>query len=434
MPSIRSGKIQSIDYFYVTSGTSTAGPSGGGGTPTAPPPKPEPPKTPPKRPPRRPRPRQEARVVVESVEVEVWPYMPSTGKAYGTPGRLLCWEWFTARLVVRARVEGGGGAPVAARLNVTIPRAPWYAYSWWRGSGDPPYMVAGRAYNETISVDSGGTHVYWLPLPADESWRARCTPGIYNFSVYYTWSNGDESGIGVASARVMLAGPTGPEVPGGYRGTRAVLYWVPTGTDRGVAVVALYWPDRQPVKWRPAWWLRHLASLGGIDLRPENWSRVERMLPEGARRLGVLEGLFDLTPDSVVLYANLSFSSIHIQGLEGTVELRFWYWFPNLTVRVAESMPVVYSLNWSAGQMRGRLKLVDWSRVKPLEGFIAVIVKTNSSVSTRWFLAEPYAVFELELPPRYEVWAVSLPAGRFEIYVNLRYGRILLHAEPFIPP
>lgn len=102
----------------------------------------------------------------------------------------------------------------------------------------------------------------------------------------------------------------------------------------------------------------------------------------------------------------------------------------SVNVYVAETAIIVYRLNWTDTRVWGRLKLIDWANMTPLHGYITIIVKSQDSISEEWFEANPYTDFEASVPVEHETWALAVAPGVNAIYLNERYGRILLVKNP----
>ncbi len=77
-----------------------------------------------------------------------------------------------------------------------------------------------------------------------------------------------------------------------------------------------------------------------------------------------------LNDSTAVFYSKVFVYSLDFPALSTTVKLTFksYGWLPNTTIYVAELATPVYALNWSDTRVWGRLKIIDWAKVEPVEG------------------------------------------------------------------
>ncbi|RLE89902.1 MAG: hypothetical protein DRN04_15780, partial [Thermoprotei archaeon] len=226
-----------------------------------------------------------------------------------------------------------------------------------------------------------------------------------------------------------------------------VFYWLPLDTESGVAVV--FYNSSSGLLRNRAWihgelvvrWRGEVKKV--IRLKGGLWgdvlSHFKRCPITGEKDLWCfyqIEKALGFTPpsDAAVSWAEVNLWEIEGSGLNSTFEYRCVAprQYEPLSIEYREATVVVYSLTWTNSTVSGQLKLVDWAEVKPIEGFIVLLVKNGSSSQIDYcvLVAKPYAAFSVKVKYPYEVWAVALPWGKNTIYSNRKYGRILLVKNP----
>ncbi|RLF21519.1 MAG: hypothetical protein DRN15_11005, partial [Thermoprotei archaeon] len=230
------------------------------------------------------------------------------------------------------------------------------------------------------------------------------------FVVEYSWSNayGDKSS-GSASAKVIISK------------IKPKLYWLPISSDQALIVVTYEWlADSTIVKGR-----KYLtAKLIDVMLKGSLFEDVEPML-----KLAKVS----LDDKTAISYALVSISDIGQPAIEAKLKLMpQCMWALNETIAYHELAIPVYELKTEGGTLRARLKLIDWATMKPLQGWIMLIVKNLETGETRTYIkeAKSFAEFSMPLPSKYEVWAIGIAQGEDIIYSNVKYARILLARNP----
>jgi len=365
-------------------------------------------------------------IKVDSLKVEVWPVMYNTSEVYGSANRLLRGEWFMARVTVEASAytASGPGGVKPATVQLAIPDREWFSFSTYSGG---KLALSNRTYTCSLTVNSEGTHTFWIPFKVGESWKAdRDRVGVFTFSVQYSWSNGHSNGKGIASAQVLVADKA--------NGVYTVLYWLPVSVDEAYILVVPYWPDGKPIRYRP-WFSSKTFMAASIKcekwecfLDAGKWYTVEGNFTKyyDAKIWGNLSRLEDSTG---VFYRKVLVYEVEVKGLSATALLSFSEWLPEKQVHITELALPVYALNWSNNRVQGRLKVIDWANVKPVqEGWTVILVENlnTGKIAEYWFYANPYTNFTVSTPEKYEVWAIALAPGVDTIYLNLKHGRILL--------
>ena len=382
-------------------------------------------------------------VRIDSVSVEVWPALPNTSDTYGRANRLLSGEWFIAKVSVRASSYNatGPGGTQPANLTIIVPDREWYQLSAWSGGS---YSLSDQEYRVQLRVNSSGAYAFWLPLPKELTWKSVYGMyGYYNFTISYDWSNGNLTGSGSAGATVMLANENGPPGKPGegagegggavYNSTCSELFWLPVNADEAYIVVVLFWPDGESVLYRD--WLDAplFAELRGdgwnVYLEASEWGEIKPKIEPVYRTTMIWSNLSGLPDDAAVLYSRVRISNIRISSLSSYVELSFGSWFPSKKVYVAELSAPVYSLNIASGSVTGTLKVLDWAREKPVvEGWAALSLEyINGSIAySRAFYGDGYVRFEAGSRDLHRLWAIVYAPGFNKIYLNGKYGKILL--------
>lgn len=89
----------------------------------------------------------------------------------------------------------------------------------------------------------------------------------------------------------------------------------------------------------------------------------------------------------------------------------------------------MYSLNIASGSVTGTLKVLDWAREKPVvEGWITLGLEyINGSIAySRAFYGEGYVSFKAVGSHLSRLWAIVYAPSLNKIYLNGKYGKILL--------
>ena len=353
-------------------------------------------------------------VKIDNVSVIVYPCnWTGSSDMYGEPNRLLRLEWFCAVVTVEASVynkTGGSGGLVPAELNLTVYDDTWFTFSFdWNRS-------CWIDYNYTRRFTVNGSGVFNLTIPVEHLWCWKSLQvGLWTFRVNYAWDNTDEFGEGVAEVEVMVADASGPG-----NGTYVNLYWLPIDGDYGYVVAVPYWPDGLPIMYR-GWFTwpfvesKLYCSLGrwSLYLEAGRWSDINGNFTIYAGTKIWSNYLSSLNDSTAVFYSKVFVYSLDFPALSTTAKLTFksYGWLPNSTIYIAELATPVYALNWSDTRVWGRLKIIDWAKVEPVEeGWIIIQVKNlkTGEVREEWFYGDPYADFSVNVPSKYEVWSIVI--------------------------
>jgi len=366
-------------------------------------------------------------IKIDSLSVTIYPanYTGFTTR-YGKANRLFRGEWFVAELNIKASSNTASGSGGSAELKITVPEASWYVLC---DNG----LQRGGKYTQTIIIDSEGEKIVYIPVEP-KTWQS-IKVGIWTFKVSYEWSNGDASGSGEARTTVMVSDHTGPDLSGmgGSKGTYTLLYWLPVTTDQAYIIVVPYWPDKKPIRYRE--WLsvksflkpRLVYKSWEVWLKACRWDFIKGnfTIYTGTKIFRNLK----LDNDIAVFYNKVNIQDLSIEGLSADAELKFKDWFPSRQIRVAELTTPIYNLKWDSSKVMGRIKIIDWSKTRPLsEGWIIILVRNleTGQLHEEWFYATPYANFQVNIPEKYEVWSIAIAPAKNEIYLNNKYAKIIL--------
>ncbi|RLF08204.1 MAG: hypothetical protein DRJ60_00905 [Thermoprotei archaeon] len=298
--------------------------------------------------------------------------------------------------------------PVTCNIRIKCPEWAGYVESFSKEHG-PKCSKATKACSFKHSSD--GTHKHkvgvWLvkhEVLSDEDYVTR------TFVVEYSWSNAyGDKGSGSASARIVISK------------IKPKLYWLPISSDQALIVVAYEWlADSTIVKGR-----KYLtAKLVDIVLKGSLFESVKGML-----KLAKV----NLDGKASISYALISIGDIEQPAIDARLKLEPQYmWVLNETIAYHELAIPVYELKTDNGMLEVKLKLIDWAKMKPLQGWIMLLVKDLESGEVRTYIkeAKPFTEFSIRLPSKYEVWAVGIAQGEDIIYSNIKYARILLARNP----
>ncbi len=233
---------------------------------------------------------------------------------------------------------------------------------------------------------------------------------IQTFAVEYSWSNGyGDKSSGTITVKVIISR------------VRPKLYWLPVGADQALIVIAYKWlADDTIIKGRD-----YLAAkLADIVLEGSLFENVKPMLKLAKA---------SMDSKTAISYAMVSIGDIEQPAINAELKLiPQCIWALNKTIIYHELAMPIYELRTEGSMLRVRLKLIDWATMKPLQGWVMLIVKDLDSGEIKTYLkeAKPFAEFSTPLPDKYGVWAVGIAQGEDTIYSNLKYARILLARNP----
>ncbi len=368
-------------------------------------------------------------VRIDDIRVHVFPANYTGYKsAYGEANRLLKGEWFVALLEIRSSIytiEGNGGFRKAV-VNIYVPEASWYKL--YRLNKEIGFM-----YTQLITIDKAGLTKIYVPVEP-MTWKS-ASAGLWKFIVKYYWSNGHRSGSGTASVDVMVADASLPDLSesGGHKGTYVDLYWLPVSINKAYIVVIPYWPDNKPIEYRE--WFRIKSFLNpriscckwDISLNSSKWSNIKKKILV-YRNTRIFKQI-NANLDTGVFYKKVNLSEIEIQGLSNYAILSFNYWFPRKQIKITELATPVYGLRWDKHTLQGWIKIIEWDDKKPVdEGWIIILIidwEINNLLE-KWYYANPYASFKINIPSKYEVWSIGIAPAKNKIYLNNKYGKIIL--------
>ena len=261
-----------------------------------------------------------------------------------------------------------------------------------------------------------GRNIVWLPIQNGWTWQA-IAKGEYDFTVKYF---GDYSGT--ASCRVRVEGS---EDSGDPYSTQTLVAWLPVSIDEAYIVAFYTWNNGSLIEGRDFILGFIEGCISVSDFKPGLWKDIKDNFT----------GLYDVTrflefepkDNTSITYTTVRVSELQIEGLNDTAVFKpLFDSLPSQEIYVAETAIIVYSLNWTENSIWGRIKLMDWAIIVPINGLISIIIRTDYEVKEEWFMAEPYTDFKVSVPLKYQAWAVAIAPGINRIYLNERYGRLLL--------
>ena len=168
-----------------------------------------------------------------------------------------------------------------------------------------------------------------------------------------------------------------------------------------------------------------------VYLEASEWRELKRVIESLYRATIIWSNISVLPGDAAVLYYRVRTSSIKISSLSSYAELRFESWFPNKKVYVAELSAPVYSLHVSQDLVKGRLKIVDWGSVESVqEGWASILLQclNGSVVRLSSFYGQGYIQFEARNQDGCMLWAIIYAPCMNNIFLNNKYGKILMTA------
>ncbi|RLF07431.1 MAG: hypothetical protein DRJ60_02670 [Thermoprotei archaeon] len=300
--------------------------------------------------------------------------------------------------------------PVTCTLRIKCPDWANYVESFSKEHG-PKCSKATKTCSFKHSSDSTHRHKVgsWL---VDHSILGDKDYITQSFIVEYEWHNtyGDK-GSGSASARIVISK------------IKPKLYWLPISSDQTLIVVAYEWlADSTIVKGR-----KYLtAKLANIVLKGSLFEDVKPLLKLAKA---------NLDGKASISYALISIGDIEQPAIDARLKLTpQCMWALNDTIAYHELAIPVYELKTDNGmlEVKLKLKLIDWAKMKPLQGWIMLLVKDLESDEVRTYIkeAKPFAEFNIPLPSKYEIWAIGIAQSEGIIYSNVKYARILLARDP----
>lgn len=226
----------------------------------------------------------------------------------------------------------------------------------------------------------------------------------------YSWTNtyGD-GGSGEASCKIYVSR------------ILPKLYWLPINEDQTLIIVAYNWiSDGTPVKGR-----RYLAAkIGNIVLSGALFDDVK-----GLMKISKVK----LDGKTAISFKVIGNGEIEQPKIKGEIPLKPQFkWSYDINVAYHELAIIIYGLEAKPPQLKVKAKLIDWTSMKPLNGWIMIKVRDLETDKTAIEIveAEPNVEQTITTPMKHEVWMMGIAEGVNVIYGNLKYGKIMLDRNP----